>query len=417
MKRGLVLNGGGSRGAYQIGAWQALTELGVRFDGVYGTSIGALNAALFAQGDLDGAVELWSNIKISQIMAVEDEDDFAIERMVSRKRDVIPFLVENAKRLRMDISPLEALVRERVDEGQIRASGLRLGVMTCKAPQMTAKPVRLADMKPGSLGDWVIASASCFPIFPARHIDGQPYIDGGYCDNLPVDMALADGMDELVAVELHPEPTHPEYVRMPWLTTVKPRHSLGGFLDFNPQLLRRSRLLGYHDAMKRWERLDGCLYTFRKLNALRAAEAGRAYTAYVLRFDREFTRRGPIYAAQPAAPLTTRLQRECEGAALDWKGVWLRGVELCAEVMGYRVDAIYDAHALLAQIRGYCAAQEFREKFDDAGLQAVQKRGQRALLAFLYQRLAAGQGFPADCVRRLGERPAETAAAILLSMA
>ena len=56
MKRALVLNGGGSRGAYEIGAWQALDELGVRFDGVYGTSIGALNAAFFAQGDLDGAL-------------------------------------------------------------------------------------------------------------------------------------------------------------------------------------------------------------------------------------------------------------------------------------------------------------------------------------------------------------------------
>ena len=93
MKRGLVLNGGGSRGAYEIGAGQALNERGVRFDGVDGTSIGAMNAALVAQGDLDGAIALWSEIKVSQIMSVEDEDDFAIDRMVSRKRDVIPFLM------------------------------------------------------------------------------------------------------------------------------------------------------------------------------------------------------------------------------------------------------------------------------------------------------------------------------------
>ena len=49
MKRALVLSGGGSRGAYEIGAWQALRELGVRLDAVYGTSIGAINAALVAQ--------------------------------------------------------------------------------------------------------------------------------------------------------------------------------------------------------------------------------------------------------------------------------------------------------------------------------------------------------------------------------
>ena len=156
MKRALVLNGGGSRGAYEIGAWQALDELGVRFDGVYGTSIGALNAALFAQGDLDGAVELWSNITVSQIMAVEDEDDFAIERMIHRKRDVIPFLMENARHLRMDISPLEALVREQPGRGP----GPRRGHAAGRDGHEGPADDRRADAagadearQPGGLGD------------------------------------------------------------------------------------------------------------------------------------------------------------------------------------------------------------------------------------------------------------------------
>ena len=416
MKRALVLNGGGSRGAYQIGAWQAFDELGLRFDGVYGTSIGALNAALFAQGDLPGAVSLWSNITVKQIMAVKDEDDFAIDRMISRKRDVIPFLMENAQHLRMDISPLEALVRQRVDEGRVRATGMRLGVMTCKAPQMTGLPVRLDDMAPGSLADWVIASASCFPIFPARHIAGQRYIDGGYCDNLPVDMALADGMDEIVAVELHPEFTHPEYARMPWLTAVRPLHNLGGFLDFNPDLLRRSRLLGYHDAMKRFGRLDGFLYTFRRVNALDAAGEARGYMAALLRFDGEIIRRGIANLGQPAnAPLLAALGRETGGKALEWRDVWLRGLELCAGAMGFRVDAIYDAGALLRRCREYCEAQTFAEKPDENGVQAVARRGSRALLAFAYRQFAAGATLPPEALRRLAEHPAEAAGALFLA--
>ena len=415
MKRALVLNGGGSRGAYEIGAWQALSELGVRFDGVYGTSIGALNAALFAQGDLDGAVQLWSNITVKHIMAVEDEDDFAIERMIHRKRDVIPFLMENARHLRMDISPLEALVRENLDEGRIRASGLKLGVMTCKAPQMSGMAVRLGDMKPGSLGDWVIASASCFPIFPARHIDGQRYIDGGYYDNLPIDMALADGMDAVVAVELHPYHSHPEYARMPWLTTVKPLHDLGGFLDFDPNLLRRSRLLGYYDTLKQWGRLEGFLYSFRRVNDLSAAERARRYMRRLTAFDGELIRRGASNLGQPVnAPLLAALERECGGRTLEWKDVWLRGLELCAEAMGFRVDAVYDAEALLARCREFCAAQAFGEGFDDAGLQAVAKRGRRALLAFVYQRLASGQPFPPETFRRLGEYAPVTAGAMAM---
>ena len=42
---GLVLDGGGARGAYQIGAWTALAEAGMKFSAVAGTSVGALNCA------------------------------------------------------------------------------------------------------------------------------------------------------------------------------------------------------------------------------------------------------------------------------------------------------------------------------------------------------------------------------------
>ena len=47
---GLALEGGGAKGAYEIGAYRALTELGYHFDVICGVSIGAINAALLAQG-------------------------------------------------------------------------------------------------------------------------------------------------------------------------------------------------------------------------------------------------------------------------------------------------------------------------------------------------------------------------------
>ena len=70
---GLVLEGGGARGAYQIGAWKALAEAGVKIRGVAGTSVGALNGALICMGDVENAQELWENISYSQIMSVDDE--------------------------------------------------------------------------------------------------------------------------------------------------------------------------------------------------------------------------------------------------------------------------------------------------------------------------------------------------------
>ena len=74
MKRALVFSGGGSRGAYEIGAWQALAGAGMRFQGVYGTSIGAINALLFAQGDLDAAVGVWERLNPELVTGLPAED-------------------------------------------------------------------------------------------------------------------------------------------------------------------------------------------------------------------------------------------------------------------------------------------------------------------------------------------------------
>lgn len=78
---GLVLEGGGAKGAYQIGVWKALLEIGVKIKGVAGVSVGALNGALICMGDCVGAKELWSDIKYSTVMKVNDE---IIEKLRNR---------------------------------------------------------------------------------------------------------------------------------------------------------------------------------------------------------------------------------------------------------------------------------------------------------------------------------------------
>ena len=69
---GLVLEGGGAKGSYQIGACKALLEMGVEIGAVAGTSIGALNGAMIVQGELEKAYELWYNISPSQVFDISD---------------------------------------------------------------------------------------------------------------------------------------------------------------------------------------------------------------------------------------------------------------------------------------------------------------------------------------------------------
>lgn len=414
MKRALVLSGGGSRGAYEIGAWQAMSELDVRFHGVYGTSIGALNAGLVAQGDVDTAAELWANITIKQVIGTVDED-FSIDRMISRKRDIVPFLLENAKHLHADIAPLEALLKKHLSEGKVRASGMDLGVMTVRVPQMTPAPMRLKDIPEGQLTDWLLASASCFPVFPTRKIGGERYLDGGYHDNLPIDMAIEDGAEEIVAVDVHPQPAHPEYAGMPFLKIIHPLHTLGGFLDFNPKLIRRMRLMGYYDAMKACGHMDGILYTFRHVSELKIAGKARKYMSEIARFDAAAITREAFGSTQEAdSPLISAITAETPLKKLSWKEVWLRGLELCAQQMGFREDALYDPDDLTARMLKFARMGESVTGMTRQQILSAADMGGRELISYLYRTLRALGRFPKDCIGTLAAYPKETAAALYL---
>ena len=65
VKLGLVLSGGGSKGAYEIGVYKALKKLGKKPNIITGTSVGALNGVLLVQNDYYSAVKLWRSISFS----------------------------------------------------------------------------------------------------------------------------------------------------------------------------------------------------------------------------------------------------------------------------------------------------------------------------------------------------------------
>ena len=72
MKMGLVLSGGGGKGAYELGVWKALKELKIdKYIEVFsGTSIGAFNAVLFAQNNMKDAEALWEEVTIDKLIPI-----------------------------------------------------------------------------------------------------------------------------------------------------------------------------------------------------------------------------------------------------------------------------------------------------------------------------------------------------------
>ena len=187
----LVLGGGGAKGAYEIGAIAALEELGIRAGSVYGTSVGALNAAMYAQGDMQAAEALWESLQLKDVISAENAsiaDD--VENLFDHPEKLLEFITRYAQQKGVDISPLVSIMQRTVREEAVRRSTVRLGLVATRFPSMAMVEKRIEEMEAGSLNDWLVASASCFPIFPMKAIGGDRYIDGGFCDNTPVEMAV-----------------------------------------------------------------------------------------------------------------------------------------------------------------------------------------------------------------------------------
>ena len=110
---------------------------------------------------------------------------------------------------------------------------------------------------------YLIASASCFPAFPVKEIHGKKYIDGGYYDNIPIQLALDLGADEIIAVDLKAIGLKKKVkdCSVP-ITYITPRCDLGSFLVFDKTLARRAMRLGYFDTLKTFHKLEGNYYTF-----------------------------------------------------------------------------------------------------------------------------------------------------------
>jgi len=251
-KTALVLSGGGSRGAYEAGAWQALVELGKKFDIVTGTSVGAINGAMVAQGDLENTVRLWKEIETHMIFDVPE--GFKMQ----------DYAKEFVKNKGASTTGLKKLMEKYYDEEAIRKSDVDFGVVVVEKDTLKPCHVFKDDMKPGQLIDYVMASASVFPAVHSYEIEGVEYIDGGYADVLPVKMAADRGADEIIAVYLNALGIvdRKALAATPNLTLIESKWDLGATLIFDTQNARRIMRLGYLDTMKVYGVFDGEYYTF-----------------------------------------------------------------------------------------------------------------------------------------------------------
>ena len=258
---GLVFDGGGARGAYQIGAWKALKEAGVKINAVAGTSVGALNGALVCMGDVDTAEDIWRKMTFSTVM---DVDDAWMERLFRGETTIKEFLNEGWKKLKdggIDIAPLRKLIHETVDENLIRTCGIEFALLTFSVSDFKELDLSVEDIPEGLLEDFLLASAYLIG-FKNERLHGKKYIDGGVINNVPLNSLVKRGYENIIEVRIYGPGREPR-VRMPEGSVkyeVAPRVKLGSIIEFSGKRSRQNLTIGYYDAKRTIYGLEGFIY-------------------------------------------------------------------------------------------------------------------------------------------------------------
>ena len=383
MKLGIAMAGGGSKGAYELGVWQALRELDVSYDVVTGTSIGAVNGVLMVQNDFDLASELWDTVTAETIMKNGLNLRHDMEYYFENRDQLLSLAKGYAASHGADISPYIEKLQKYIRPEAFFTSDVDYAVVTARFPSLQYTEVRKADMQPDTIWQWVLASSACFPVFPICEIDGRSYIDGGYTDNLPISAAFRLGAERVIAVALKQGVFEKKYVNHPLVTCIEPSRPLGGFMDFERDILDRNRALGYTDAMKTMGRYFGRVYALQPGGREVLRELMRDYFLWLLRWELEPPAsrvESMLDRMRGETPVTDRILTDRTDDPLTLACMTL---DYLMETLSYPHEDAYDVKTLLPALHVTLQAPELPPELEQARALSytLEKNGLSAMLA------------------------------------
>ncbi len=421
-KKALVLGGGGARGAYEVGVWKALEEIGESFSMVVGTSVGALNGALYAQGDYEKAEALWKNIDTSQILQLTENDD--IDQAANLLNTAVSYLqnIHEHRGMGLDTSPLLELIRTNIDENAIRNSSVAFGLTTVMldGKNTLAKEIFINKIPRGSLHQYLMASAALWPALAYQTIDGKIHVDGGYHDNVPTSMALNHGADLTLSVNLNavgvdpaPKPKLGQICQ-----EISSRHDLGPILNFTKEQACRNLRLGYLDTMKHYKRYQGGQFTFEADAFQHVSPKLKTVIKVIHHKDHN------LFKRLSEGTLRKEMEKRCFGNTQDPQKVLLAAAEAAGDIFSVDPLRIYSENsfceAIDGNVREYCLHRKVMDDFGFNRRKTIQKTietlDDKGTTAILYRQIKAiGRGNASARLRTLASlRPGPFLAAAFL---
>ncbi len=279
LRFGLVLSGGGAKGAYEAGVLRAMDELDF-FDKVKvisGTSIGALNTIMLSRDDISVLTDLWNDVNFRQVMGTPEIN--GTDAVV----DKLKYIAENRKSMNIsdikssikdELSDIEikpvtqenvrTLLENNVNIEQLRASKRDYFVCAYNRNKQLPKFFNLKNLSDEMMIDAVLASSAIPHVYPPVMIRGEAFSDGGINDpelnaqnsiNTPVEPMAYYDLDAVIVVYLSDTPklVTPERYSGAMINII-PSESIeavkfSGTVNFTRRAIETKMQLGYRDAM------------------------------------------------------------------------------------------------------------------------------------------------------------------------
>ena len=249
MRLGIVFSGGGGKGAYQIGVWKALVELDLirNIRGIAATSIGSVNSLLFLNGDIEKAINFWSDLR---------RKDF-----VELNRGLLGIL---KSRYISEKDNLNSTVRSNINFNILKTTDISLKIVCTEVKHVGIKK-QVFDLNKKNKEEAIeilLGSCSIPLLYNLQYIQSMNLncCDGGVLSRTPVEVLEYEKYDKIIIV--HSDNLNRfnllKYNKKKYINIYPSRYQGGvyrGLYGFTQELVMSKIELGYVDTLKKLSNL------------------------------------------------------------------------------------------------------------------------------------------------------------------
>lgn len=261
-KLGIVLDGGGGRGAYQIGVWKYLKEskLYNSISAISGTSVGGLNSCLFALDEYNLAETIWTQKIQDKILSIDIDIkeicskialQFGIQNFVPGA-SIISFFTMLSTSGCFSRKGLIEIIDEYLDLNELSKMEFPIYATCVELPLFETRYFKLNGYDTETIKKILLATSAIPIIFPKEEIEGKYYYDGGIKDNSPITPLYEEGCTDIIVIHLKADEILKDRREGVNIYEICPQEDLGNFfkgtLDFSTEGAYRRIEQGYRDA-------------------------------------------------------------------------------------------------------------------------------------------------------------------------